>query len=277
MFTMNCRGKLRIVDKPKVMGILNVTPDSFYKGSRVQQQDEALAKASAMIESGADILDIGGQSTRPGSTRIDATTEMQRVIPVIELIKRRFPDAWVSVDTFYSSVAREAVHAGAGMVNDISGGSADSEMLVTVAALQVPYVCMHMKGTPADMQQDPTYADVTLEVIDFFIERIAACRKAGIQDILLDPGFGFGKTAVHNFQLLQRLEEFQLFDLPLVVGLSRKSTIYRTLGCSPEEALNGSTVLHTIALLKGAHILRVHDVKEAVEAVKLVNAYKNAI
>lgn len=277
MFTMNCRGKLRVVDKPMVMGILNVTPDSFYQGSRVQQLDQALAMASAMIEAGADILDIGGQSTRPGSVRIDAPTETERIIPVIDRITQTFPEVWLSVDTFYSTVAKDAVNAGAGMVNDISAGSADVDMLPTVAALQVPYVCMHMKGSPEDMQRNPTYPDVTLEIVDFFIQRIAACRKAGIQDILLDPGFGFGKTSHHNFQLLHQLEAFQLFELPLLVGISRKSTIYRTLGCSAEEALNGSTVMHTIALLKGANVLRVHDVKEAVEAVKLVNAYKQAV
>ena len=274
MFTMNCRGRLRIVDKPMVMGILNCTPDSFFEGSRVPGIELALAKATVMIEEGADILDIGGQSTRPGSTPVDPVTECKRILPVIREIASSFPDIWISVDTYYAEVAREAVQAGATLVNDISGGRIDEAMIPTVASLQVPYVCMHMQGLPSHMQEQPKYEDVTREVTDYFIERIAVCRHAGIHDIVLDPGFGFGKTIDHNLLLLNQLEYFHLFELPILTGLSRKSTIYRTLQCTPEEALNGSTVLHTIALLKGATILRVHDVKEAVEAVRLVRAYQ---
>lgn len=276
MYTLNCRGTLRTVDKPIVMGILNITPDSFYAANRSMNGDQVLEMASRQLEEGAAILDIGGQSTRPGAGRVDAETERERVIPVIETIHRHFPDAWISVDTFHASVAEKAVAAGATLVNDISGGMMDPDMLSTVAKLQVPYVCMHLKGTPETMQEDPRYEDVTLEVLDYFIERVSACRKAGIQDLLIDPGFGFGKTAAHNFTLLKKLSAFQLLGLPILCGLSRKSTIYRTLGTTAEAALNGTTVLHTIALLNGAQILRVHDVREAKEAIVLVEKYRQS-
>lgn len=277
MFTMNCRGLIRTVDKPIVMGILNITPDSFYAGSRSLETGRILEMAARQLEEGATILDIGGQSTRPGAEKVSAQQEIERVIPAIEAVHAHFPDAWISVDTFYASVARAAVAAGATLVNDISGGSIDPGMLSAVAGLKTPYVCMHLKGSPENMQQDPSYNDVALEVLDYFIERVSACRKAGIQDIIIDPGFGFGKTATHNFTLLKKLSVLRILNLPVLCGLSRKSTIYRTLGTTPEASLNGTTVLNTIALLNGAQILRVHDVREAMEAIKLVETYRNSL
>lgn len=251
------------------MGIINITPDSFYAGNRHQSLSEVLYNAQKMLDEGAAILDIGGQSTRPGAERLSADEEMDRVLPVVESILREFPDALISVDTFYSRVATEAVAAGAIMVNDVSAGFFDPEMLENVAKLGVPYVCMHMKGEPQTMQQNPTYDDVTREVLDFLIRRIDDCRKAGIVDVIADPGFGFGKTPAHNFSLFKNLDAFKMLDVPLLMGISRKSTICKTLGVSAENALNGTTVLNTIGLMKGADILRVHDVREATEAIKL--------
>lgn len=272
MFTLNCNGRLLVVDKPLVMGIINATPDSFFAGSRRQAVDAILGQAEDMLRNGADILDIGGQSTRPGSEVIDVAEELQRVIPGIEAIHRRFPAAFISIDTYYSEVAARSVAAGASIVNDISAGRMDERMVPTVASLRVPYVLMHMKGNPKTMQESPQYANVTREVFDFFISRTAELEKAGIRDIIIDPGFGFGKTYAHNFELLRSLPVFRLLSRPLLVGLSRKSTVYRTLGVPVTEALNGTTVLNTIALANGAGILRVHDVKEAREAVALVQA-----
>jgi len=276
MYTLNCKGRLLVIEKPVVMGILNITPDSFYSGSRVQQLDAILLKAEQMIREGAAILDIGGQSTKPGSDRLTAAEELQRVLPAIQLIKETFPETFLSIDTYHSIVAKETVAAGADIINDISAGEMDEQMIATVAALHVPYIAMHMKGSPETMQQNPVYEDVTKEVIDYFIQKLNVCRQAGITDIILDPGFGFGKTIQHNFQLLKKLEVFQLFHVPILAGLSRKSTIWKTLNTVPEEALNGTTVLNTIALTKGASILRVHDVKEATEAIALQQAYINA-
>lgn len=256
------------------MGIINVTPDSFYNGSRADSVENALAQASKMLAEGAAILDIGGQSTRPGSESIAVAEEINRVVPVIEAIMAEYPEAVISVDTYQAVVAEAAVNAGAAIINDISGGMLDADMLTTTGRLGVPYICMHMRGTPATMQQQAVYTDVTKEVLEYFIERIDKCRRAGIKDVIADPGFGFAKTPAHNFTLLHNLDVFKVLGIPVLAGLSRKSTIYKTLGITAEEALNGTTVLNTIALLKGAHILRVHDVKEAVEAVKLVKAYK---
>ncbi len=269
MFTLNCKGKLLALDEPRVMGIINITPDSFYKGSRFVEKDEVLKQADKMIKDGADILDIGGQSTRPGSEQISADEELKRVLNNIDAIHNNFPQTIISIDTWYSKVAYEAVNAGASMVNDISAGNMDEQMLKTVASLEVPYVSMHMKGKPQTMQQDPTYENVCREVLDFFIAKKDECEKAGIHDVVIDPGFGFGKTIAHNFELLKNLSVFKMLDAPILVGLSRKSTIYKTLGIGAEEALNGTTVLNTIALMSGANILRVHDVKEAREVVKL--------
>ena len=269
MFTLNCKDKLLVLDQPLVMGIINITPDSFYQGSRFLSKKEILHQAEKMIDEGADILDIGGQSTRPGSEQISADEELKRVIGNIEAVHKNFPDVIISIDTYYSKVANDAVNAGAGIVNDISAGNMDVEMLGIVAALKVPYVAMHMKGTPQTMQKDPVYENVVRETLDFFISKKDECKKAGIHDVIIDPGFGFGKTIAHNFQLLKDLSVFKMLDAPILIGLSRKSTVYKTLGVGVEEALNGTTVLNTIALMNGATILRVHDVKEAKEAVKL--------
>lgn len=273
MFTLNCKGKLLTLDPPVVMGIINATPDSFYKGNI---NDDILALAESMLANGAAILDIGGQSTRPGSERITAEEELQRVLPVIQAIHTKFPDAIISVDTYSSIVATAAVEAGAAIVNDISAGSMDTQMLQTVARLQVPYICMHMQGTPGSMQKDPHYDDVAKEVLDFFIAKADECKTAGITDIIIDPGFGFGKSITHNFSLLKKMEVLAMLGKPILAGLSRKSTIYKTLQTTAAGALNGTTVLNTIALINGASLLRVHDVKEAQEAITLFNAYKKA-
>ena len=273
MFTLNCKGRLLVIDEPIVMGIINVTPDSFYSGSRKSSVDDVLRQAEKMLGEGATILDIGGQSTRPGSDDIGVEGELARVIPAVEAINQQFPNSFISVDTYYSKVAAEAVAAGATLVNDISSGTLDEEMIATVAGLQVPYITMHMKGTPKTMQQHATYENVVLEVLDFFIWKVEECRQAGIKDTIIDPGFGFAKTFSHNFTLLKNLPVFKMLEKPLLVGISRKATIYKTLGVTAEEALNGTTVLNTIGLLNGANILRVHDVKEAVEVIKLVKGY----
>ncbi len=277
MFTLNCKGRVLTIDKPLVMGIINITPDSFYKGSRVEGTDAVLRQAEQMLKDGATILDIGGQSTRPGSERLSDVEELKRVIDPVGVIHKHFPQAYISIDTYHASVAKEAVAAGACIVNDISAGSMDGAMIETVAAMQVPYVLMHMKGTPQTMQQHTNYDDVTKEVLDFFIHQKTELEKAGIADIIIDPGFGFGKTIGQNFELLRNLPVFKMLNCPLLLGISRKSSIYKTLGISPDEALNGSTVLNTIGLLNGAIILRVHDVKEAVEVIKLVNAYRDDV
>lgn len=273
MFTLNLKGRLMMVDKPLVMGIINVTPDSFYVDSRKQNLTEIIEQAGKMLTAGAFILDIGGQSTRPGSEPLSAMVETERVLPAIQSIHSHFPEAVISIDTYYATVAQQAVEAGASLVNDISAGEMDGNMLATVARLSVPYICMHRKGTSQTMQENPTYTDVVQEVLDYFIQKIHDCKQAGIKDILIDLGFGFGKTIQHNFQLLKQLSIFRVLEIPILAGLSRKSTIYKTLQTTPEKALNGSTVLHTIALLNGASILRVHDVKEAVECVQLIQAY----
>ncbi|HEY4110171.1 dihydropteroate synthase [Puia sp.] len=274
MGTLNVKGRLIPLGRPLVMGILNRTPDSFYSGSRIADEPLLLQQAEKMIREGADILDIGGQSTRPHAEQVGEEEELRRVVGAIAELHRRWPEVPLSVDTWYARVAREAVAAGASMVNDISGGTLDPGMLATVGRLQVPYICMHMKGTPATMNREAVYEDVVREVLDFFIRRIEDCRLAGIHDVILDPGFGFAKTALHNFQVLRGLPLFRIAGKPLLLGVSRKSTIYRTLQSTPEEALNGSTVLHTIGLLNGADILRVHDVREAREAIILLEAYK---
>jgi dihydropteroate synthase len=272
MFSWNLKGTLRIVENPLVMGILNITPDSFYAGSRLMPQNNWLSAAEKMVADGADILDIGGQSTRPGSERVSVDEELKRIIPVIEKLHQVFPEMILSVDTYQSEVARLAVEAGASMVNDISGGNMDPNMLQVVGGLSVPYVCMHMQGRPETMQQSPAYDDVVLEVLDFFMRKRIECLAAGIHDLVLDPGFGFGKTIEHSFQLLHHLSAFKITGLPILVGLSRKSTIFKTLGITAAEALNGTTVVNTIALMQGANILRVHDVKEAKEAITLIKA-----
>lgn len=268
---INLGGRLLDLEIPRVMGILNITPDSFYKGSRFSSEKEIIEAAGVMLEEGADILDIGGYSSRPGAKDISAEEESGRVLKAIRLINKTFPEAVVSIDTFRSDIAREAVlGCGAMMINDISGGDADSKMFPAVADLNVPYIIMHMQGNPQTMQDNPEYKDVVADILKWFGERIFKLKTAGVKDILIDPGFGFGKTADHNFELLRRLADFSIAGLPLVAGLSRKGMIWKTLNISADEALNGTTALNAIAIYNGADILRVHDVKEAVQTIKLV-------
>lgn len=275
MFTLNSKGTLFTIEQPVVMGIINATPDSFYGGSRAATVEAALKKAGTMIEEGAFILDIGGQSTRPNSEIVGVEEEIARVRPVMEAIKNAFPNTLISVDTYYPKVAAEAVAVGADMVNDISGGRYFEEMLPTVAALKVPYICMHSSGSLEAMHQKISYSDITNALLEYFIERIEVCKKAGILDIIIDPGFGFGKLPADNFALIKNLNALQILQKPLLLGVSRKSTIYQTLGITPEESLNGTTVLHTMGLMNKAHILRVHDVKEAMQAITLYEKVYN--
>ncbi|HSN07760.1 MAG TPA: dihydropteroate synthase [Hanamia sp.] len=276
MFSLNCRGKLLFIDKPLVMGILNLTEDSFFAASRVQTIETIKNKAEQMISEGVDILDIGAQSTRPGSVRISAENELKKIIPAIEFLTQKFPQIIISIDTYHSKVAEESVNTGASIINDISGGEMDKSMIETVAKLNVPYICMHMKGVPETMQQQAYYNNITKEILDFFIGKIDECKQAGIKDIIIDPGFGFGKNTSQNLRLLKELETFKMLDKPIMAGVSRKKTIYKTLNISAEDSLNGTTVLNTIALLNGASILRVHDVKEAKEAINLFETYNNS-
>ena len=268
-YTLNCNGQLVWLEDPAIMGILNITPDSFYEASRVNAIDQALAMAESMIKDGATFIDIGGTSSRPGAGISKAEEELRRVLPIIRAIHDRFPDTIISVDTYHSLVAKESVSAGASIVNDISAGRIDEAMYQTVADLEIPYVLMHMSGDPTNMQVNPIYDNVTLSVLDFFIEEIGKLRQLLVKDIIIDPGFGFGKTIEHNYQLLNGLHTFRFLECVVLAGISRKSMIYKALDISPELALNGTTALHMKALDQGAKILRVHDVKEAVECVKL--------
>jgi dihydropteroate synthase len=272
MFQLNCKGRILRAEHPLVMGIINATPDSFYDQSRFSGTDAILSTAVQMLTEGATILDIGGLSTRPGSVPVSVAEETDRVCAPIERIHREHPEAFMSIDTYRAPVAEAAIAAGACIVNDISAGRLDPDLLPLVVRQQVPYVLMHMQGTPATMQADPQYADVTATVLDFLTENAAALRSMGISDILTDPGFGFGKTVEHNFTLLRDLERLTALPYPLLLGVSRKSFITKTLGIKAADALNGTTAVHMAGLLKGASILRVHDVKAAVEAVKLVTA-----
>ena len=272
---LNCGGKLLDLSTPRVMGIINITPDSFYAGSRAQTQENWLFQAEQMLQEGADILDIGGMSSRPGAEMVTETEELKRVKPVVAGIAKRFPEAIISIDTVWSRVAEEAVASGAHIINDISAGSLDEQMFPTVARLQVPYILMHMQGTPQNMQANPQYTDVVTEVMDFLLERTAQLRQLGVNDIVWDPGFGFGKTVAHNYTLLRQLNTLRMAGLPILAGLSRKSMICKVLGVNPDKALNGTTALHTLALLNGASILRVHDVQEAKEVVKLMRQFEN--
>ncbi len=274
---INVRGNLLDISVPKVSGIINITPDSFYSGSRFMDETEIIRTAFDMIIEGAEIIDVGGYSSRPGAADITEEEEKKRVLNAVKLINREMPDAIISVDTFRPEVAKEAVYdCGAGMINDITAGEGDPMMLSVIAGLNVPYVMMHMQGDPRTMQVSPEYDDVAADILKWFGDRIYRARTAGIRDIIIDPGFGFGKTITHNFTLLRRLGDFSITGLPLMVGLSRKSMIYRSLDVSAEEALNGTTVLNTVALLNGADILRVHDVREAVEAVRLTEKLKKS-
>ena len=276
MFTLNCKGRLLRINQPIVMGIINTTPDSFYAGSRQQGIEAALQQASRMIEEGATVLDIGGQSTRPGSERISVEEELQRVVPIIAAVHQRFPDTLISCDTFYATVAKQAVEAGASLINDISAGSIDPDLFSTVASLQVPYVLMHMKGNPQTMQQETHYTDLTTEVLDLLIQKKQQAFAAGIRDIIIDPGFGFAKTIEQNFILLRNLSVFSILEAPLLLGISRKSFIWKTLGITAAEALEGTVAMHMAGLMGGASILRVHDVKEAVQTIRLFQAMREA-
>ncbi|RFZ81626.1 dihydropteroate synthase [Mucilaginibacter terrenus] len=270
--TINAGGKLIDLSSPKVMGIINITPDSFYADSRKNSLDDILSQAERMLAEGATFLDIGAYSSRPGAEDISADEELDRLLPAVRAIAEAFPDAVLSIDTFRAKVAEAAVKAGGHIVNDISAGSLDTNMFTTVARLQVPYILMHMKGTPQNMVKLANYTDVFSEVFDYFVEKIYQLKRLGVHDIILDPGFGFAKTAEHSYELMKRLDELKRLQLPILAGVSRKRMIYGLLGTSADEALNGTTALNTIALMKGATILRVHDVKEAVEAVNVWEA-----
>ncbi len=276
---MNCNGKILDLSTPVVMGILNVTPDSFYDGGKYTTEKKIIEHTKKMLDEGAGIIDVGGYSSRPGAAHINEAEELKRVIPAIEIIAENFPGAIISVDTFRSNIAKKAVDSGACIINDISGGTMDDKMFQTVARLNVPYILMHIKGTPQTMQNNPVYKDVVKEIILYFAEKINELRILGAKDIILDPGFGFGKTLAHNYEILSKLSYFKIFEMPLLAGLSRKSMINEIIkktskfppfgGTKGGSALNGTTAANTIALLNGAKILRVHDVKEAVEAVNL--------
>jgi len=273
--TINCKGKLIDLSTPKVMGILNLTPDSFYDGGKLSSEKNILSQAEKMLNEGATFLDLGGYSSRPKADFVSEEEELQRVLPVVELLLKEFPKTLLSIDTFRSEVARKSVEAGAAIINDISGGNLDENMLTSVGKLQAPYIMMHMRGTPETMMQNTNYNDLIKEVLFYFSERIAKARSFGINDLIADPGFGFSKTTGQNFKLFTDLEAFKMLDIPLLVGISRKSMIYKTLNTSAQEALNGTTALHAIALQKGASILRVHDVKEAVETINLLQNLKS--
>jgi dihydropteroate synthase len=269
--TINCKGQLIDLSQPKVMGILNITPNSFYDGGKYKDELQIVNQVEEMLNDGATFIDVGAYSSKPNAEFVSEEEELNRLLPIINLLIEKFPDILLSVDTFRSQVAKKAVEAGVAIVNDISAGMLDEKMIETVAKLQVPYIMMHMKGNPQTMQNLTNYDDVVKEMIYYFSERIQLARSFGMNDIIIDPGFGFAKTLEQNYEVLQKLELFSILDLPLLAGVSRKSMIYKTLENSPEEALNGTTVLNTIALQKEAKILRVHDVKEAVECVKLFN------
>ncbi|MDB5025788.1 MAG: folP [Mucilaginibacter sp.] len=267
--TINAGGKLINLGTPKVMGIINLTPDSFYAGSRKPLITDALLQANKLLADGADFLDIGAYSSRPGAENISVQEETDRLLPVVKLIAANHPDAILSVDTFRAAVAEGAIKAGAHIINDISGGQLDENMFATVARLQVPYILMHMKGTPQNMNQKAEYNDIFTEVLEYFSERYHQLKQAGVHDVIIDPGFGFAKMPEHSYALMSRLQDFNILQLPVLVGISRKRMVYRITGGTAEDALNGTTALNTIALTKGANILRVHDAKEAVEAIKI--------
>jgi len=270
--TINCKGKLIDLASPKVMGILNITPDSFYDGGAHKNEVEVLNHVERMLSEGATFIDVGAYSSRPNADHISEIDELKRILPIVKLILKEFPETLLSIDTFRSEIAKQCIEAGACMINDISAGKLDEHMLQTIADLHVPYIMMHMRGTPQNMQQQTEYDNLLKDILFYFSERIAAAKAAGIIDIMVDPGFGFAKTLEQNFELLNKLELFKIIEKPLLIGISRKSMIYKTLETSAKEALNGTSVLNTIALQKGASILRVHDVKEATECITLVKS-----
>jgi dihydropteroate synthase len=269
--TINCKGTLVDLSSPKVMGILNITPDSFFDGGKYKSEADILSQVEKMLRHGATFIDVGAYSSRPGAKHISEEEELNRIVPVINLLIKNFPEIIISVDTFRSRVAQETINAGAAIINDISGGKMDKNMFSTAANLQVPYILMHMLGTPQNMQKNPVYNDVTKEIISFFAAQIDKLHQLKLNDIIIDVGFGFGKTIDHNFEILKNLSLFKSLDAPILAGISRKSMLYKTLNISAQEALNATTSANTIALLNGANILRVHDVREAIEAVKIVN------
>lgn len=273
--TIDCNGRLIDLSRPIVMGIVNVTPDSFFSGSRFNNTGRVVRHVGKMLEDGASIIDIGAYSSRPGANDISVQEELKRLIPAMTALRKKFPDAIISIDTFRAEVAKRMVEDfGVGMVNDISGGELDSKMFETVADLHVPYILMHMRGNPLTMQNNPAYENVEQELILYFAQKLRELNLLGVSDVIIDPGFGFSKTIDHNFELLAKLNDFLVFDLPILAGLSRKSMIYKLLNSTPDNALNGTTVLNTVALLQGASILRVHDVREAVETIRLLEMYR---
>lgn len=272
---MNCKGKLIDLSTPKVMGILNITPDSFYDGGKNNSEQTVLDKVQKMLSDGATFIDIGAYSSKPNAEFVSEAEELLRIIPIIELLVKVFPDILISVDTFRSEVAKASIESGASIINDIASGNLDAKMMKTVAKYNVPYIMMHMKGNPKTMQSLANYEDILKEMLFYFSEKVNEARSFGINDLIIDPGFGFAKTLEQNFEVMSKLELFQMLDLPILSGISRKSMIYKTLGTTPQEALNGTTFLNTVSLMKGAKILRVHDVKEAVECVKLYGSLHN--
>lgn len=276
--TVNCNGNILDLSSPKVMGILNITPDSFYDGGRYGNEHEIKVQVKKMLDEGAAIIDLGAYSSRPGAAPLDAEEEYRRIVPIVKLLRDSFPDIILSIDTFRSKVAHGCLLHGAAIINDISAGNLDQEMLATVASYRVPYIMMHMKGTPATMGMQTDYDNLLTEILYYFSERIAAAREAGIQDIIIDPGFGFAKTLEQNYEVLQKMELFHHLGLPILTGVSRKSMIYKLLHTTPDNALNGTTALHMYALAKGSNLIRAHDVKEAMECISLykaINAPKN--
>lgn len=268
--SINCNGQLLMLNKPIVMGILNITPDSFYDGGKYSEMPLIESQIEKILNEGATIIDVGAYSSRPGAMHISEEEELKRLSPVLQLINKKYPSAIVSVDTFRANIAEKVVKDyGVAIINDISAGEMDSKMFETIASLNIPYIIMHMKGTPQNMQQNPIYKNVINEIISYFSNKINQLKQLGVHDIIIDPGFGFGKTIEHNYELLNKLHKLRIFELPVLAGISRKSMIYKYLNKSPQEALNGTTVLNTLALTKGASILRVHDVQEAVEVINL--------
>ncbi|WP_026705436.1 dihydropteroate synthase [Flavobacterium soli] len=268
--TINCKGQLIDLASPKVMGILNVTPDSFYDGGKNNSEQLIIDKVQKMLADGATFIDIGAYSSKPNAEFVSEEEELDRILPIVNLLVKVFPEIIISIDTFRSQIAKATIEAGAAIMNDISAGELDENMMQTVADLKVPYIMMHMRGTPKTMQSQTDYQDIIKEMLFYFSEKVNKARSLGISDLIIDPGFGFAKTLEHNFEVMNKLELFQILNLPLLSGISRKSMIYKTLGNTPQESLNGTTVLNTISLMKGAKILRVHDVKEAVECLKLL-------
>ena len=257
------------------MGILNVTEDSFFDGGKYENEKQIIDRCKKMLEEGASIIDLGAQSSRPGATLIEAEQELEKLLPIIKLLKTETPEIIISIDTFWAKTAKECIQGGAHIINDISAGEMDNKMFDTIAKLQVPYIIMHMQGTPTNMQSNPTYKNVVTDIVAYFKDKIKTLKAKGVEQIIIDPGFGFGKTLAHNYQLLNALEQLQKFEIPVLIGTSRKSMIYKLLDTNPQQALNGTSVIHTIALQKGASILRVHDVKEAMECIKITTFAKN--